>query len=71
MSSIAECPECEQSTVTAYRVQQTGALIKVCNRCQGVWEPDDDMSWPATTTAEQYLSSRGLSLRWSSLRAVD
>lgn len=65
-----ECPMCDDGTVTVYRVNATGEAIQVCDGCDAVWEADEELPVPATTTVERYLAVRGLPLTWSQLAAL-
>ena len=65
-----ECPMCDAGVITGYRVVSSGETIRVCDECDSVWEATDELPGPATTTVEQYLSSRGLPLLRSQLTAL-
>lgn len=68
--SRLECSMCDEGVVTSYRVNSTAETIQVCNECDSVWDGDDELPGPATTTVERYLAARGLPLLWSQLSAL-
>lgn len=62
-----ECPLCDAGTITTYRVVATGETIRVCDRCDAVWEAADELPSPAPTTLEQFLEVRGRPPLWTEL----
>lgn len=54
-------------TVARYRVEATGAFVRLCDECDALWGDGDDWTEPSVTTVDQYLNLRGLPLLWIGL----
>ncbi|MEX5235994.1 hypothetical protein [Kocuria arenosa] len=65
-----ECPCCDSGVISSWRVNATNETILICDECDSVWEDPAELPCPAATTADQFLSVRGLPLLRSGLVPV-